>query len=139
MAYSKSLKENLKALKESKVSDERVFPDTGEVSVVSKTGAYGVRIFIDARAFGGNPTLKLDISASYDGPYTPEAHKERPVDSNNVEKEIKQSIKDEENKVISPYTATKVKNQKSLYIFLYILVFVLVILAIFWSLNQITI
>ena len=92
MAYSKSLKENLKALKESKVSDERVFPDTGEVSVVSKTGAYGVRIFIDARAFGGNPTLKLDISASYDGPYTPEAHKERPVDSDNIEKEIKQNI-----------------------------------------------
>lgn len=56
-----------------------------------------------------------------------------------IEKEIKQSIKDEEDKVISPYTVPKIKSQKTLYIFIYILVFILVILAIFWSVNQITI
>lgn len=81
-----------KYLKESRVADERVFPDTGDISVISKTGAYGLRIFIDSRNYSRDPVLKLDISATYDGPYNSEAHKERPVDPDKAEKEIKADI-----------------------------------------------
>jgi len=57
-----------------------------------------------------------------------------------IEKEIQQSQKEDiENKVFSPYTKPKVKNQKNIYVMIYILVFILVILAIFWSINKITI
>ena len=55
-----------------------------------------------------------------------------------IEKEVNQNAKEEE-KVVSPYTASKVKNKKGIYIIIYILIFLLVILTIFWSINQITV
>lgn len=55
-----------------------------------------------------------------------------------IEKEVNQNVKEEE-KVVSPYTASKVKNKKGIYIIIYILIFLLVILTIFWSINQITV
>ena len=55
-----------------------------------------------------------------------------------IEKEIQQTVKDEE-KIISPYTASKVRNKKGLYILIYISLLILVILAIFWSVSQITV
>lgn len=57
-----------------------------------------------------------------------------------VEKKIDEINKDnEENKVLSPYTISPIKSHKGFYILLYILLFALVIAAIFWSVNQITI
>lgn len=56
-----------------------------------------------------------------------------------IEKEIKQSNKDDEEKVSSPYTRLKPKNQKGIYVLIYILLLILVFLAIFWSINQITV
>lgn len=57
-----------------------------------------------------------------------------------LEKTIELNTKEmEENKVVSPYTSLKPKNKKGIYILFYLLVFLLVILAIFWSVNQITV
>ena len=54
-----------------------------------------------------------------------------------IEKTIKQNIKeDDEEKVISPYTLDKPKSKKSMYVLIYISLLILVILAIFWSINQ---
>lgn len=58
-----------------------------------------------------------------------------------IEKTIENITKDsnEEEKVTSPYTLNRPKSQKGMYIMIYILLFLLVILAIFWSVNQITV
>ena len=55
-----------------------------------------------------------------------------------IEKTI-ESIKETDEKIVSPYTFSKPKSKKNLYIAIYILVFLLVVLAIFWSVNQITV
>lgn len=59
-------------------------------------------------------------------------------------KEIEKSIEliakeNETEKVVSPYTIKRTKNKQFTYIIIYIMIFILVILAIFWSVNQITI
>lgn len=57
-------------------------------------------------------------------------------------KEIEKTIelnKETAEKVVSPYTLNRPKNQKLLYILIYVSILILVILAIFWSVNQITI
>ncbi len=58
-----------------------------------------------------------------------------------IEKNIELQEKEEniEEKIASPYTVTRLKNKKAIYILAYILIFILVILAIFWSINQITV
>ena len=57
-----------------------------------------------------------------------------------IEKEIQQNQKEDvENKMFSPYTKPRTKNQKNIYVMIYILLFILVILTIFWSINKITI
>ena len=57
-----------------------------------------------------------------------------------VEKQINEINKDDEdNKVLSPYTISPIKSHKGFYILIYVLLFALVIAAIFWSVNQITI
>ncbi len=56
-----------------------------------------------------------------------------------IEKTLELNMKETEEKISSPYTKIKPKNQKGLYITIYILILLLVILAIFWSINQITI
>ena len=56
-----------------------------------------------------------------------------------IEKEIMKNTKDEEDKVVSPYTLSKPKSKKGIYVFIYILLLILVILTIFWSINQITV
>ena len=55
-----------------------------------------------------------------------------------IEKEIK-NIKEDEDKVSSPYTLSKPKSSKIRYVMIYLLLLLLVILAIFWSINQITV
>jgi len=50
-----------------------------------------------------------------------------------------ESIKEPEEKIVSPYTMNPIKNKKGIYIAIYILIFILVILTIFWSINQITV
>lgn len=55
-----------------------------------------------------------------------------------IEKTI-ESIKEPEEKIVSPYTISKPKSKKGMYIAIYIMLFILVILTIFWSINQITI
>ncbi len=56
-----------------------------------------------------------------------------------IEKTMEINTKEVEKKIASPYTTEKVKNKKSMYLLLYLLVLFLVILAIFWSVNQITV
>jgi len=56
-----------------------------------------------------------------------------------IEKTIELSAKEAEDKVISPYTMIKSKSKRGFYITMYILLLILVILAIFWSINQITV
>lgn len=56
-----------------------------------------------------------------------------------IEKTIELNTKEITDKIASPYTINKPKNIKGLYIAAYILVLLLVILAIFWSVNQITV
>jgi len=54
-----------------------------------------------------------------------------------IEKEL--NAKEEEKQISSPYTITKMKTKKSFYALIYILLLLLVFLAIFWSINQITV
>lgn len=60
-----------------------------------------------------------------------------------IEKTIKNNSKDDDqeigDKIVSPYTVEKVKSKKLTYITIYLLILVMVILAIIWSVNQITI
>ncbi len=56
-----------------------------------------------------------------------------------IEKTLELNLKEAEEKVASPYTKIRPKNQKGLYIAIYLLILLLVILAIFWSVNQITV
>ena len=56
-----------------------------------------------------------------------------------IEKTLELNLKEPEEKVASPYTQLKPKNQKGLYIAIYLMILILVILAIFWSVNQITV
>ncbi len=55
-----------------------------------------------------------------------------------IEKTIELKVKDNEEKVVSPYTHPQPKNKRYYYVMVYILIFLLVILAVFWSINQIT-
>jgi len=57
-----------------------------------------------------------------------------------IEKTIELNTKEhEEEKIVSPYTFNRSKNTKAIYIVIYILLLILVVLTIFWSINQITI
>ena len=56
-----------------------------------------------------------------------------------IEKTLELNLKESEEKVASPYTKIRPKNQRGLYIAIYLLILLLVILAIFWSVNQITV
>ena len=58
-----------------------------------------------------------------------------------IEKQIETSLKNEndENKVVSPYTKKEKKVKNGLYLMIYIVLVVLLILAVFWSVKQITI
>ena len=56
-----------------------------------------------------------------------------------IEKTLELNMKEAEEKVASPYTQPKPKSQKGLYAAIYLLILLLVILAIFWSVNQITV
>ena len=56
-----------------------------------------------------------------------------------IERLAKKEAREETNKVASPYTRRPHKYSRSYYVTLYIVIIVLVILAIFWSIKQITI
>lgn len=57
-----------------------------------------------------------------------------------IEKTIELNIKEtEDEKISSPYTLNRQKSRKGVYVIIYILLLILVILAIFWSINQITV
>lgn len=58
-----------------------------------------------------------------------------------IEKTIELNFKDNqaEEKIASPYTSMAPKSKRGLYAIIYILVLILVILTIFWSVNQITV
>ncbi len=55
-----------------------------------------------------------------------------------IEKVVNEKAK-EENKIISPYTKEIKKHNKYYYLFIYIGIILLVIVAIFWSVKQITV
>lgn len=91
----KGLKEFVKSKKltEARV-DDRIFPDSGQVGIVSNTGAFGISIFIDSRDHSntqdGKTKIHWNISTTYDGPYNSEANKYAYVDADeDVEKIIK--------------------------------------------------
>lgn len=58
-----------------------------------------------------------------------------------IEKTIEALNNEKEEKIASPYTITSFNKRKNkiTFIMIYVLIFLLVILAIFWSVNQITI
>ncbi len=57
-----------------------------------------------------------------------------------IEKTMELVAKNSENETIaSPYTTTKNKSKKGLYVCIYLLILLLVIMAIVWSVNQITV
>ena len=56
-----------------------------------------------------------------------------------IEKTIEINTKEINDKIQSPYTLKHPKNQKGIYLTIYILIFILVVLAIFWSINQVTV
>lgn len=56
-----------------------------------------------------------------------------------IEKTIKMNKVEDDEKVVSPYTVTKTQKYKGTYAIIYILILLLVILAIFWSVNQVTV
>ena len=83
-----------KVVKESARVNDRIFPDTAEVGVISGTGAFGISVFIDSREYSNTPDGKIklhwNISTTYDGPYNAEANKYAYIDANeDVEKIIK--------------------------------------------------
>ena len=62
-----------------------------------------------------------------------------PVES--IEKAMKEQQKDEqvqEDKIVSPYTASKEKTNSKLFILLYVAIALLVVLVVAWSVKQIT-
>ena len=58
-----------------------------------------------------------------------------------IEKTIELNTKENQDieKIASPYTNNNSHSKKSIYVIIYILLFILVVLTIFWSVNQITI
>jgi len=56
-----------------------------------------------------------------------------------IEKQILENVKNEEEKVISPYTKKEKKVKNGLYLFIYIILICSVIVAVFWSVKQVTI
>lgn len=56
-----------------------------------------------------------------------------------IERQAKKEAREESNKVISPYTRKPRKYSKNYYIAIYVIIIILVVLAIFWSIKQITI
>ena len=57
-----------------------------------------------------------------------------------IEKTIKENAKEEsDDKVASPYTKMVPQGKKGLYVCIYIAILILVILTVFWSINQITV
>lgn len=57
-----------------------------------------------------------------------------------IEKSIELIAKESEtDKIVSPYTIKRTKNKRFIYIITYLMILILVILAIFWSVNQITV
>lgn len=59
---------------------------------------------------------------------------------NDIEKAIKENNKlEDNNQIYSPYTHSKEKKNKWLYIIIFILALILILFAIIWSINQITV
>ena len=56
-----------------------------------------------------------------------------------IERQAQIQAKEEVNKISSPYTRKPMKYKKSSYIAIYLIIFLLVVLAIVWSVKQITI
>ena len=55
-----------------------------------------------------------------------------------IEKTMELKVKEDSDEISSPYTTENSKDKKSFYVLVYVLIFALVILTIFWSINQIT-
>ena len=87
-----------------------------------------------SKYLGLNPEKMLDEFNEYLFEYTSR------IPIKEIEKTIELNIKEnDEEKIVSPYTLNRQKNKKGLYIIVYILLLILVVLAIFWSVNQITV
>ncbi len=64
------------------------------------------------------------------------------IPTESIEKAMKEQQKEEaqlqEDKIVSPYTASKKKTNSKLFILLYVLIALLVLLVVVWSVKQIT-
>lgn len=56
-----------------------------------------------------------------------------------IEKQAKKDMREDNNRVVSPYTIKPRKYNRSYYIAIYIVILILVVLAVVWSVKQITI
>ncbi len=91
-------------------------------------------IFSYAKYLGLEPNKIIEEFNEYLFEYTSK------IPIKELEKTIELNTKDiNEDRVASPYTLKKPKSKRGIYILFYILIFFLVILAIFWSVNQITV
>lgn len=87
-----------------------------------------------AKYLGLDPEKILDEFNEYLFEYTSR------IPIKEIEKTIELSTKEsEDEKIVSPYTLNRQKSKKGLYVVIYILLFILVVLAVFWSVNQITV
>ena len=86
-----------------------------------------------AKYLGLDPEKILDEFNEYLFEYTSK------IPVKEIEKTIELNTKEMNEKLSSPYTKVHLKNPKGFYIIIYILIFVLVVLAIFWSVNQVTV
>ena len=56
-----------------------------------------------------------------------------------IEKEIEENTKGNEEKVFSPYTRHEKKPNNVLYVLVYVLIVILAVFAVFWAVKQITV
>lgn len=127
---------SLKEVSEDLSIDEMVLENIED----GKAGSFSDVFVLKDYIFNYAKYLGLDAEKIVDefNEYVFESTSKIPI--KDIEKEIAKNIKnEEENKVISPYTKKESPKGNGLYLFIYITVVILVILAVVWSVKQITI
>ena len=100
-----------------------------------KTGAFTLKKYISNYA----KYLGLDADKIVDefNEYVFETTSKIPV--KDIEKEIEENTKGNEEKVFSPYTRHEKKPNNVLYVLVYVLIVILAVFAVFWAVKQITV
>ena len=115
--------------------DELVLKNIEEGHIGAFKDIFEIKNYISdyAKYIGLDPNKIIDEFNEYLFEYTSK------IPVNQIEKTIKENQESENDKVASPYTITKSKSTKGIYVTIYIVILLLVILAIYWSINQVTV